>query len=68
MVRRALLAVSVLVAALLAPVGATVVPPAGALPLNQPVVGMAATPGGGGYWQAARDGGSIAYGEAPFQG
>jgi glucose/arabinose dehydrogenase len=68
MVRRALLAVSVLVAALLAPVGATVVPPAGALPLNQPVVGMAATPGGGGYWLAARDGGIFTYGDAPYLG
>ena len=29
----------------------------GAIDLNQPVVGMAATPSGDGYWLAAADGG-----------
>ena len=37
---------------------------AGALPLNKPVVGMAATPDGGGYWLVASDGGIFNYGDA----
>jgi hypothetical protein len=41
---------------------------AGSLVLNQPVVGMAATPGDGGYWEVASDGGIFAYGDAPFYG
>jgi CSLREA domain-containing protein len=32
--------------------------------LNQPVVGMAATPDGQGYWQVAADGGIFPYGDA----
>lgn len=39
----------------------------GGKPLNQPVVGMAATPDGGGYWLVAADGGVFSYG-APFDG
>ena len=31
----------------------------GGLPLNQPIVGMAATPDGGGYWLVASDGGHL---------
>jgi len=41
---------------------------AGNLKLNQPVVGMAATPGNGGYWEVASDGGIFNYGDAPFYG
>ena len=41
---------------------------AGNLTLNQPVVGMAVTPDGGGYWQVAADGGVFAYGDASFRG
>jgi len=41
---------------------------AGAIRLNQPVVGMAATPTGGGYWLVAADGGIFSYGDAPFHG
>ncbi len=41
---------------------------AGNLKLNQPVVGMAATPGDGGYWEVASDGGIFNYGDAPFYG
>jgi lysophospholipase L1-like esterase len=41
---------------------------AGGLHLIAPVVGMAATTGGGGYWLAAADGGVFAYGDAPFRG
>ena len=37
--------------------------PAG-LRLNAPVVGMAATPDGGGYWLVAADGGIFSYGDA----
>ena len=36
--------------------------------LNKPVVGMAATPDGGGYWLVASDGGIFSYGDAVFQG
>ena len=40
----------------------------GALRLNQPVVGMAATPSGRGYWLVASDGGVFAFGDARFLG
>ena len=40
----------------------------GSIRLNQPVVGMAATPNGGGYWMVARDGGIFAFGGAGFYG
>ena len=40
----------------------------GALRLNQPVVGMAATPSGKGYWLVASDGGIFAFGDAQFYG
>ena len=36
--------------------------------LNAPVVGMAATPTGHGYWLVAADGGVFAFGDAPFEG
>src|SRR5687768_15482138 len=64
---RAALAATALVTTLLVPV---VLPPAPAagLQLNQPVVGMATTPTGKGYWQVARDGGMFTFGDAPFLG
>ena len=37
-------------------------------PLNAPVLGMAATPGGNGYWLGAADGGVFAFGDAGFLG
>jgi hypothetical protein len=40
----------------------------GAIHLNQPVVGMAATADGGGYWTVARDGGIFSFGDARFFG
>jgi hypothetical protein len=40
----------------------------GGKPLNQPIVGIAATPDGGGYWEVASDGGIFAFGDAPFEG
>jgi hypothetical protein len=40
----------------------------GATRLNQPIVGMAATPSGGGYWLVAADGGVFRYGDAGFWG
>ena len=40
----------------------------GGLRLNQPIVGMADTPGGGGYWLVASDGGIFSYGNAAFEG
>ncbi len=36
--------------------------------LNAPIVGMAPTPTGGGYWQVAADGGVFARGDAKFHG
>ena len=39
-----------------------------ATPLNQPVVGMASTPDGQGYWLVASDGGIFAFGDAGFYG
>ncbi|MGY9072948.1 MAG: S8 family peptidase [Acidimicrobiales bacterium] len=36
--------------------------------LNQPIVGMAATPSGGGYWLVAADGGIFTFGDAPYLG
>jgi hypothetical protein len=38
------------------------------LPLNEPIVGMAATPDGGGYWLVASDGGIFSFGDAQFYG
>ncbi len=40
----------------------------GALTLQKPIVGMAATPSGNGYWLVASDGGVFAFGDAPFLG
>ena len=37
-------------------------------PLNAPIVGMASTIDGGGYWLAAADGGVFAFGDAAFSG
>ena len=40
----------------------------GNLHLNQPIVGMSATPDGKGYWFVATDGGVFAFGDAKFFG
>ena len=40
----------------------------GAVRLNKPIVGMAATPTGKGYWLTASDGGIFAFGDATFHG
>ena len=40
----------------------------GAIKLNMPIVGMAATPSGNGYWLVASDGGIFAFGDAGFYG
>ncbi|HUP69256.1 MAG TPA: superoxide dismutase family protein [Acidimicrobiales bacterium] len=40
----------------------------GALKLNRPVVGMAASPSRNGYWLTASDGGIFAFGDAKFFG
>jgi Ca2+-binding RTX toxin-like protein len=40
----------------------------GDIPLNYPVVGMAATPTGKGYWLVAADGGIFSFGDAEFYG
>ena len=36
--------------------------------MNQPIVGMASTPSGNGYWLVASDGGIFAFGDAQFFG
>ena len=36
--------------------------------LNKPIVGIAATPDGGGYYLVASDGGIFSFGDAQFQG
>ena len=36
--------------------------------LNKPIVGMASTPSGNGYWMVASDGGIFAFGDAAFHG
>jgi hypothetical protein len=36
--------------------------------LDAPIVGMAATPDGGGYWLVASDGGVFSFGNATFHG
>jgi hypothetical protein len=41
---------------------------AGALHLNKPIVGMASTPDGGGYWLVASDGGIFTFGDASYFG
>ncbi len=40
----------------------------GAIALASPIVGMATTPDGGGYWLVASDGGVFALGDAAFDG
>nr|MDA8117273.1 hypothetical protein [Actinomycetota bacterium] len=40
----------------------------GALTLNKPIVGMASTPDGKGYWLVASDGGIFSFGDAAFYG
>jgi hypothetical protein len=40
----------------------------GGRPLNEPIVGIAATPDGDGYWEVAADGGLFAFGDAGFFG
>ena len=36
--------------------------------MNEPVVGMAASPSGNGYWMVAADGGVFAFGDAEYGG
>jgi len=40
----------------------------GPMALNQPLVGMATTPDGGGYWLVSGDGGIFSFGDAGFHG
>ena len=40
----------------------------GGIPLNSPILGLAATPKGAGYWLVATDGGIFSFGDAQFYG
>jgi hypothetical protein len=40
----------------------------GGQPLDQPIVGMAPTASGNGYWLVASDGGIFTFGDAGFYG
>jgi hypothetical protein len=40
----------------------------GGMHLNAPIVGMASTTAGGGYWLVASDGGIFSFGDAPYLG
>ncbi len=40
----------------------------GNIHLNRPIVGMAASADGGGYWLVASDGGVFSFGDAPYEG
>jgi hypothetical protein len=40
----------------------------GGVHLARPIVGMATTPDGGGYWLVAADGGIFAFGDARYEG
>ena len=40
----------------------------GAMALNKPIVAMASTPAGAGYWLMASDGGIFTFGDAKFYG
>ena len=62
------LVIAVLVAGLTVSIGPLRPEPAGALTLNQPVVGAALTSSAGGYWEVARDGGIFNFGDAAFLG
>ena len=50
------------------PFGTTAVGANAVAGANAPVVGLAATPDGGGYWLVASDGGIFSYGDAHFYG
>jgi uncharacterized protein YkwD len=72
-----MLAACVVAAALITPVATTSASAStqtdasvssGAIPLVAPVVAVAATPSGRGYWRAARDGGVLTAGDAPYMG
>ena len=49
-------------------VGSGPAPQAAALAVDRPVVGMASTPDGRGYWLVAADGGIFGFGDAAFYG
>jgi hypothetical protein len=40
----------------------------GGTPLRAPIVGIASSPTGNGYWEGASDGGVFAFGDAQFHG
>src|ERR1700687_703306 len=42
--------------------------PPGATAPHEPIVGMASTPDGGGYWLVASDGGIFSFGDAQYYG
>jgi hypothetical protein len=56
-----------ILSAAIAQIGAPPVTPT-PIKLNAPIVGMAATPTGKGYWQVGADGGVFSFGDAAFYG
>ena len=50
------------------PLGTGVAQAAAVYPSNAPIVGIAATPDGNGYWEVASDGGVFNFGDASFFG
>ena len=40
----------------------------GGVPLHRPILGIASTASGRGYWMGASDGGVFSFGDAPFWG
>ena len=50
------------------PLGPGVAQAASVYPSNAPIVGIAATPDGNGYWQVASDGGVFNFGDAAYDG
>jgi hypothetical protein len=70
MVRRVGGVVFLVVGGLIGVVGITLATTssANALVANAPIVGIAVTADGGGYWMLGRDGGLFTFGDAPFDG
>ena len=68
---RTLVALAAVLATVATSLPASAAPDLGSLrgvPLSKPIVGIASTPSGVGYWLVASDGGIFTFGDAPFLG